>query len=72
MESQLRQLGVKVKLDNGKFCLLDEFEVCKEGKPLTPEQSKMIQHLGIYMDEFKIYIHAYLGENGQFVKVKDE
>ena len=66
MEGQFRQLGIKLKLDNGKYCLLDDFTVCEEGKPLTPEQSKMIKHLGIYMDEFKIDIQAYLGENGQF------
>lgn len=66
MEGQFRQLGLKLKLDDGKYCLLDDFTVCEEGKPLTPEQSKMIKHLGIYMDEFKIEIQAYLGENGQF------
>lgn len=70
MEGQFRQLGIKLKLDNGKYCLLDDFTVCEEGKPLTPEQSKMIKHLGIYMDEFKIDIQAYLGENGQFEIVK--
>ena len=32
MESQLRQIGLNVKLDNGKFYLLDEFIVCEEGK----------------------------------------
>jgi mRNA turnover protein 4 len=42
MESQLRQLGVQVKLDNGKFYVLSEYTVCEEGKQLTPEQTKMI------------------------------
>lgn len=69
MESQFRQIGLNVKLDNGKFYLLDEFIVCEEGKPLNANQSRMIKHLGIYMDEFKIYIKAYLGNNGEFVEV---
>ena len=69
MESQFRQLGLNVKLDGGKFYLLDEFVVCEKGKPLNPSQSKMIKHLGIYMDQFKITIKAYLGNNGNFVEV---
>ena len=71
MESQFRQLGLKVKLDGGKFYLLDEFIICEKGKPLNTNQSKMIKHLGICLDEFKIYIKAYLGKNGEFVEVKD-
>ena len=72
MESQFRQLGLKIKLDNGKFCMLDDYIVCEEGKPLTPEQSKMIKHLGICMDEFKISIHAFVGNNGQFKELNSE
>ena len=71
MESQFRQLGMSVKVDNGKFCLLDDYIVCQKDKPLTADQSKMCKHLNIYLDEFKIYIKAYLGNNGQFVEVKD-
>ena len=71
MESQFRQLGMSVKVDNGKFCLLDDYVVCQKDKPLTADQSKMCKHLNIYLDEFKIYIKAYLGNNGQFVEVKD-
>ena len=71
MESQFRQLGMSVKVDNGKFCLLDDYIVCQKDKPLTADQSKMCKHLNIYLDEFKIYIKAYLGNNGQFVELKD-
>jgi mRNA turnover protein 4 len=42
MESQFRQLGLQIKLESGKFYLLDDYVVCKEGELLTPEQSKMI------------------------------
>ena len=72
MESQFRQLGMNIKVDDGKFCLLDDYVVCQEGKALTPDQSKMCKHLGINLDEFKIYIKAYLGNNGQFKEVEAE
>ena len=42
MESQFRQLGLKVKLVDSKWYLLSDFVVCKEGEKLTPDQSKMI------------------------------
>ena len=71
MESQCRQLGMNIKIDEGKFCLLDDYIVCQEGKELTPDQSKMCKHLNIYLDEFKIYIKAYLGNNGLFKEVDD-
>ena len=71
MESQFRQLGMNIKVDNGKFCLLDDYVVCQEGKALTPEQCKMCKHLNINLDEFKIFIKAYLGNNGLFEEVKD-
>ena len=42
MESQLKHLGLQIKLDNGKYYVLSDFIVCEEGKNLTPEQSKLI------------------------------
>ena len=72
MESQFRQLGMNIKVDDGKFCLLDDYVVCQEGKALTPDQCKMCKHLDIYLDEFKIYIKAYLGNNGLFKEVEED
>ena len=66
MESQFRQLGLQIKLDNGKFYLLSDYVVCKVGENLTPDQSKMIQHLGVKMDEFKITIQSCVNKNGEF------
>jgi len=42
MESQLKNLGLQVKLESGKYYLLSDYVVCNEGQGLTPEQSKMI------------------------------
>lgn len=42
MESQLRQLGLQIKLESGKYYLLSDYVVCQQGEGLTPEQAKMI------------------------------
>lgn len=42
MESQLREIGLKLKLHDGKYYLLADFVVCQEGEPLSPEQLRMI------------------------------
>jgi len=66
MESQFRLLGVHLKLDNSKFIILNDYVLCEAGKPIKPEQAKMIKHLGIKLDEFKITVVAYLTKNGEF------
>lgn len=71
MESQFRQLGVSLKLENGKFIVLADYTVCKQGEPLTPEQAMMVKHLGIQMDEFKFYIMAFLSKGGEFKNLND-
>ncbi len=51
MESQLRQLGLQIKLESGKYYLLSDYVVCEEGKGLTPEQSKMIvRYLYLFLE----------------------
>jgi mRNA turnover protein 4 len=72
METQFRQLGLQMKLDNSKYYVLSDYVVCEEGKPLTPEQSKMINHLGIKMDEFRINILGNLKKNGEFEEAKND
>jgi mRNA turnover protein 4 len=72
MESQLRQLGLQIKLDSGNYYVLSDYVVCEEGRALSPEQSKIINHLSIHMDEFRINILGYLKKNGEFEKVIDE
>jgi len=42
MESQLRQLGLQIKLESGKFYLLSDYLVCQDGVGLTPDQAKMV------------------------------
>lgn len=71
MESQLRQIGISLKLDNSKFIPIADFLVCKKGEPLTPDQALMVKHLGLQMDEFKFYIGAYLTKGGEFKNLND-
>lgn len=72
MESQFRQLGVNLKLENGKFIILSDYTLCKQGEPLTPEQALMVKHLGIQMDEFRFYMDAYLTKAGEFKALSDD
>ena len=71
MESQFRQLGLSIKLENSKFIVLADYILCKEGQPLSPEQAMMVKHLGIQMDEFKFFINAYLSKGGEFKNLND-
>ena len=71
MESQFRQLGLSIKLENSKFIVLADYTLCKEGQPLSPEQAMMVKHLGIQMDEFKFFINAHLSKGGEFKNLSD-
>lgn len=65
MDAQFKELGLKVKLDGGKFYLLEDFIVSEEGKALSSQQAKMLRLLDIRNDEFKIKIQAYYEKSGQ-------
>lgn len=72
MESQLRKLGLKFKLHDAKFYVLEDFIVCEEGKALSPEQSQMCRLLDIRQDEFRINIIGYNTKLGEFKKFNNE
>jgi mRNA turnover protein 4 len=42
MEPQLRQLGLPIALKRGVVTLWSDYEVCKEGDVLTPEQARVL------------------------------
>nr|XP_058156397.1 mRNA turnover protein 4 homolog [Dasypus novemcinctus] len=56
MEPQLRQLGLPTALKRGVVTLLSNYEVCKEGAVLTPEQARILKLFGYEMAEFKVTI----------------
>lgn len=42
MEPMLRKLGMPVLLQKGVIRVLSDFKICKAGKPITPEQSRLL------------------------------
>ncbi|XP_073426428.1 mRNA turnover protein 4 homolog [Dendrobates tinctorius] len=67
MEPQLRQLGLPTTLKKGVVTLLSEYEVCKEGDTLTPEQARILKLFGYQMAEFKVSIKSmWVSETGEF------
>jgi len=42
IEPHLRSLGMPTALKKGVVTLLQRFEVCKKGKPLTPNQANIL------------------------------
>ena len=47
LEPRLRSLGMPTSLQKGVVTLLRDFEVCKEGTPLTPEQTSILVYIAI-------------------------
>lgn len=43
---------------SGVVTLIKEFEVCKEGGVLTPEQAKILEYLGHRLATFKLELRA--------------
>ncbi|KAM4703746.1 mRNA turnover protein 4 homolog [Rhinophrynus dorsalis] len=76
MEPQLRQLGLPTALKKGVITMLSDYEVCKEGDVLTPEQARILKLFGFQMAEFKVAIKSlWISETGefqQFVEEKDD
>lgn len=42
MEPMFRKLGMPVLLQKGVIMVLSEYKLCKEGKPITPQQSRLL------------------------------
>ncbi|XP_026517378.1 mRNA turnover protein 4 homolog, partial [Terrapene carolina triunguis] len=76
MEPQLRQLGLPTALKKGVVTLLSDYEVCKEGDVLTPEQARVLKLFGYEIAEFKVTIkcmwHSETGDFQQLVKETEE
>ncbi|CAH2318376.1 mRNA turnover 4 homolog [Pelobates cultripes] len=73
MEPQLRQLGLPTALKKGVITLLSDYEVCKEGDVLTPEQARILKLFGYQMAEFKVTLKAkWIAETGEFQRFVEE
>lgn len=59
IEPHLRRLGLPTSLERGVINLIKEYQICKKGSPLTPEQASILKLLGIQMAKFKIVIKCH-------------
>lgn len=73
MEPQLRQLGLPNALKKVVVILLSDYEVCKEGDVLTPEQACVLKLSGYEMAEYKVTIKYVWGaQSWRFQQMKDD
>ncbi|KAI3898151.1 hypothetical protein C5167_012244 [Papaver somniferum] len=56
MEPFLRKQGMPVRLNKGVIELVSDFVVCEEGKPLSPEASRILRLLGNKMATFRLHV----------------
>ncbi|KAJ6656766.1 hypothetical protein lerEdw1_003097 [Lerista edwardsae] len=73
MEPQLRQLGLPTALRKGVVTLVSDYEVCREGDVLTPEQARILKLLGYKMAEFKVTIRSmWDADTGDFEQLVED
>ncbi|XP_029434760.1 mRNA turnover protein 4 homolog [Rhinatrema bivittatum] len=73
MEPQLRQLGLPTSLKKGIVTLLSDYEVCKEGSVLTPEQARILKLFGFQMAEFTVTIKSvWISETAEFKQLLED
>ncbi|XP_074608018.1 mRNA turnover protein 4 homolog [Acropora palmata] len=66
MEPQLRQLGLNTALKRGIINLQTDFQICKEGDTLTPEQARLLKLFGNPLAEFHITLLCLWSNDGTF------
>ncbi|KAF5781670.1 putative ribosomal protein L10P [Helianthus annuus] len=54
MEPFLRKQGMPVRLNKGVVELVGDFVVCEEGKPISPESSRILRLMDMKMATFKL------------------
>eukprot|EP01137_Pigoraptor_chileana_P007624 Opistho-2@53448 len=70
MEPHLRALGLPTQLKNGVVSLLQDFQVCKPGDTLTPDQAKILKLLQMPLAVFQIELEA-VWSGGEFESLKE-
>ncbi|XP_041975148.1 mRNA turnover protein 4 homolog [Aricia agestis] len=71
IEPHLRRLGLPTSLERGVIHLIKEYQVCKKGVPLTPEQASILKLLGIQLATFKVVIKCHWTKGKGFHKDVD-
>lgn len=70
IEPYLRKLGLNTSLVNTQIVLNANFVLSQEGKPLNPEQCKLLKLFGKKLAKFTILPVATWTSNGQFLELK--
>ncbi|XP_063394994.1 mRNA turnover protein 4 homolog [Cydia fagiglandana] len=68
IEPHLRKLGLPTTLERGVVTLIKEYQVCKKGAVLTPEQASILKLLGKQIAEFKVTIKCHWSKGKGFHK----
>ncbi|XP_068626797.1 mRNA turnover protein 4 homolog [Battus philenor] len=71
IEPHLRRLGLPTSLERGVIHLIKEYQVCKKGAILTPEQASILKLLGNQMAKFKLAIKCHWTKGKGFHKDLD-
>lgn len=71
METQFRELGLKFKLDGGKYYVLEDYICSKQGEKLSSNQAQMLRILDIREEEFKIKVTSYCDKKSEFELVDE-
>ncbi|XP_072944985.1 mRNA turnover protein 4 homolog [Epargyreus clarus] len=71
IEPHLRRLGLPTSLERGVINLIKEYQVCKKGATLTPEQASILKLLGMQMADFKVVIKCHWTKGKGFHKDLD-
>lgn len=66
MEPFLRKQGMPVRLNKGVVELVSDFVVCEEGKPLSPEASRILRLMGNMMATFRLNLVCRWGSEDDF------
>jgi len=53
MLAELRKLGLNLHIERAELSLLSDFVVAESGVPLSPEQAKLLVHLGMKLVKFR-------------------
>lgn len=70
IEPHLRQLGMPTALQKGVVTLVKDFEVCKEGQTLNPEQARILKLLGRTLATFKLTPLGFFSKKHGYKKLK--
>eukprot|EP01134_Creolimax_fragrantissima_P003843 CFRG3843T1 len=64
MEPQLRQLGLKTSMNKGVVTLDEDFQVCKKGEKLSPEQCRLLKLFGEQTVRFQVSLKCHWTRDG--------